>query len=89
MHAPEFTTAPEAPPARLRGRELGFRQEDRYTALTASLESLECGHVLRWRSVLANSNRAASAVLRTRSRHPGRLFTIRKADGGYDIYRIA
>lgn len=85
----EFTieNAPSPPPRR--GRPAGFDQHAIKAPLVRQLEQVRPGQVLRWRSSQASHSRANNAIYTVRTKIPSAAFSVRKEDGGLDIYRIA
>lgn len=81
----EFTIETAVPPSCNRGRHSKLKK-----ALRAGVESLHVGQVLRWRPEGPVGRGRANEVTWLVSRDfPGRKFTVRKENGGFDIYRIA
>lgn len=85
MNTLEFSIEVAAPPPSRRGRHQKVKK-----FLRLGVESLEAGQVLRWRpAVTPGRSRANEVALRVSKDFPGRKFTVRKEDGGFDIYRTA
>jgi hypothetical protein len=79
----EFTIETATPPPCGRGRHGRVKND-----LRTRIEALEAGQVLRWRPAEATSRSRANEVAWLVSKDfPGRKFTVRKENGGFDIYR--
>jgi len=80
----EFTIETAEPTPCRRGRH------NHKLALRLAVESLQPGQVLRWRPSRATTRSRGGEVAWLVAREfPGRKFTTRKADLGFDIYRTA
>ena len=82
MESPEFIIETATPPPPRRGMKAVNPQRE-------AVSRLEPGQVLRWRGPECRRDRVVNAIAATKAKHPGRTFTTRKEDGGYDIYRTA
>lgn len=82
----EISIESAAPPPSMRGRHGKQRKE----AIRLAVEGLQPGQVIRWRPLKAPSKSKANELCcLVKRQYQERQFTVRKEDGGFDIYRTA
>lgn len=89
MNTAEFVIETAAPPAPRAGRPAGLANDSLKRPLVLQLQTLAPGQVLRWRSAQAKHYRCRNAISSVRCNAPSAAFTVRKENGGFDIYRTA
>ena len=85
----EFHIETAPAPRRGRGRLPGLSADARKKPLVLHLQALRPGQVLRWRGERVTYTRANNAIFSVRNITPEARYTVRKEDGGLDIYRLA